>query len=103
LPPVEGKYALHDDDAALALHALGWILSDEPRAERLLAMTGLGPDALRGSLDEQLTLAAILSFLAAHEPDLIACAETLAVRPDRLVAAARRLEGDESEAEWIGA
>ena len=86
---------MHDDDAALALQALGWILSDEPRAERLLAMTGLGPDTLRGSLGEQATLAAVLSFLAAHEPDLVACAETLAVRPEQLAAAARRLEGDE--------
>ncbi|WP_428631546.1 DUF3572 family protein [Sphingopyxis sp.] len=86
---------MHDDDAALALHALGWILSDDPRAERLLAMTGLGPDSLRKALGEPATLAAILSFLAAHEPDLVTCADTLAVRPEELVAAARRLGDDE--------
>ncbi|NJS15659.1 MAG: DUF3572 domain-containing protein, partial [Sphingopyxis sp.] len=28
-------------DAALALTALGWILAEEPRAERFLALTGL--------------------------------------------------------------
>ena len=43
---MEGKFGLFEDDAALALHALGWIVSDEPRAERLLAMTGLDPDDL---------------------------------------------------------
>jgi hypothetical protein len=95
LLPSEGISRVQDDDAALALRALGWILSDEPRAERLLAMTGLGPDTLRESLGEQATLAAILSFLAAHEPDLVACAAALDARPEDMVAAARRLEGDE--------
>lgn len=93
LPPFEGKNALHDDDAALALQALGWILSDEPRAERLLALTGLAPDELRASLGERATLAAILSFLAAHENDLVACADALQVPPATLAAAAQRLEG----------
>ena len=86
---------MQDDDAALALHALGWILSDEPRAERLLGMTGLDPAALRASLGERATLAAILSFLTAYEADLIACAEALDVTPEALVAAARRLEGNQ--------
>lgn len=93
LPPFEGKNALHDDDAALALQALGWILSDEPRAERLVGLTGLAPDELRASLGEQATLAAILSFLTAHENDLVACADALQVPPAALAAAAQRLEG----------
>ena len=93
MPPFEGKNALHDDDAALALQALGWILSDEPRAERLLGLTGLAPGALRASLGEQATLAAILSFLTAHENDLVACADALQVPPATIAAAAQRLEG----------
>jgi len=84
---------LHDGDAALALQALGWILSDEPRAERLLGLTGLAPDELRASLGEQATLAAILSFLTAHENDLVACADALQVPPASIAAAAQRLEG----------
>ncbi|HEV7343273.1 MAG TPA: DUF3572 family protein [Sphingopyxis sp.] len=84
---------MHDDDAALALQALGWILGDEPRGERLLALTGLAPDELRASLDERATLAAILSFLTAHENDLVACADALQVPPGTLSAAAQRLEG----------
>ena len=40
-----------DDDMALALTALAWILSDEARAERFLALTGLTPVALRGALE----------------------------------------------------
>ena len=85
---------MHEDDAALALQALGWILSDEPRAERLLGLTGLDPDSLRAALGEWATLAAILSFLTAHEADLIACAEALDTNPETIAAAAARLEGN---------
>ena len=84
---------MHEGDEALALHALGWILSDEPRAERLLGLTGLAPDELRASLGERATLAAILAFLAGHENDLVACADALQVPPASLAAAAQRLEG----------
>ena len=84
---------MHDDDAALALQALGWILADEPRAERLLGLTGLAPSDLRSSLGEQATLAAILSFLTSHENDLVACADALQVPPTAIAAASLRLEG----------
>ena len=80
------------DPASLALAALGWTLSDGARAERLLALTGLTPDDLRSRLAEPAVLAAILRFLEAHEPDLIACAEALGVPPLGLVGARRRLE-----------
>ena len=76
----------------LALAALGWILADEARADRLLALTGLTPDDLRSGLGDPALLAAILRFLEAHEPDLVACAESLSVQPAELVEARRRLE-----------
>jgi hypothetical protein len=82
-----------NDPEALALSALGWSLSEQDRAERLLALTGLTPDDLRARLRERSVLAAILGFLEAHEPDLIACAEALGVSPTTLVDARRRLEG----------
>ncbi len=83
-----------NDDAAepLALSALGWLLSDGARAQRLLALTGLTPDDLRSRLGDRSLLAAILRFLEAHEPDLIACAEALEVKPAELVEARRSLE-----------
>jgi hypothetical protein len=80
------------DPAALALAALGWTLSDEARADRLLALTGLSPDDLRQRLDEPGLLAAILGFLEAHEPDLLACAAALDLDPEVLVAARMTLE-----------
>jgi outer membrane protein TolC len=80
------------DPEALALSALGWTLTDENRARRLLALTGLGPDDLRERLNQPPVLSAILGFLEAHEPDLLACAEALDVSPSDLVAARRSLE-----------
>ena len=86
---------MHDADEALSLSALGWILTDEPRAERLLSLSGLAPDDLRESLGERSTLAAIMSFLTAHEADLVACAVGLDRKPEDIAAAAHRLSGDE--------
>ena len=81
-----------NDPEALALSALGWALSDQARAERLLALTGLTPADMRERIGEPSLLAAVLGFLEAHEPDLIACAEALDVPPAALVAARARLE-----------
>jgi adenine/guanine phosphoribosyltransferase-like PRPP-binding protein len=81
-----------NDPEALALAALGWSLADQPRAERLLALTGLTPDDLRARLGDRRLLAAVIGFLETYEPDLIACAEALGVSPAALVEAGRRLE-----------
>ena len=85
---------IHDtnDPEALALAALGWALSEPPRAERLLSLTGLTPEDLRARLGDPSLLAAVIVFLEAHEPDLLACAEALGVTPAALIDARRRLE-----------
>jgi hypothetical protein len=80
------------NDAAVALHALGWTLGDDARAARFLALTGLTPENLRARLHEPEVLAAALRFLEAHEPDLVACAESIGVAPADLPEARRRLE-----------
>ena len=76
----------------MAFQALAWALMDETRAERLLSITGLTPEGLRASINERGTQAAILSFLEAHEPDLIACAAVIGVSPAVLVHARQELE-----------
>jgi hypothetical protein len=78
------------DPAALALEALGWILSDPVRARRFLDLTGLTPEELRASLAEPATQRAVLDFLCAHEPDLLGAAESLGVEPAALAAARDR-------------
>src|SRR3546814_1507653 len=83
LPPSKGFFEVQEADEALALQALGWILADEPRAERLLGTTGLTPERLRASLGQRTKLGAVLGFLTAHEPDLVACAAAPALQIGR--------------------
>jgi len=80
-----------EDDASLALRALGWIVADQLRAQRFLDLTGLTPESLRASLAEPATLTAVLDFLASHEPDLTAAAEAMEIDPARFIAARERL------------
>ncbi len=77
---------------ALALAALGWTVSDGSRAQRLLDMTGLTPADLRARAAEPSVLGAVLGFLEAYEPDLVACAEAIGTTPAALVAVHARLE-----------
>lgn len=72
------------DKAALALSALAWILSDDARAGRLLALTGLTAEDLRARLADPALHDAVFAFLEAHQPDLIGCAEALGVPPAQL-------------------
>lgn len=82
----------NEDATALALAALGWTVSDATRAHRLLDMTGLAPADLRARAAEPSVLAAVLGFLEAYEPDLVACAEAIDTTPASLVAARATLE-----------
>ena len=81
-----------NDAAAIALRALGWTLGDDARASRLLALTGLTPETLRERVGEPDLLAAVLRFIEAHEPDLVACADALGTTPLCLVETRRKLE-----------
>ncbi|WP_420137120.1 DUF3572 family protein [Sphingomonas sp.] len=80
------------DPIATGLHALAWAASEQTRADRMLALTGLTGQDLRERATEPAVLAAVLGFLEAYEPDLIACAEALEMRPQALVDAREALE-----------
>jgi hypothetical protein len=54
-------------------------------------MTGLTPEGLRDVLLETATQRAVLDFLCAYEPDLVAAAEALAMAPGDLAATRERL------------
>jgi len=79
-------------DATLALRALVWTLSDDDRAHRLLAITGLDAQVLRARAANPEVLSAVISFLANHEADLVTCATALDENPARLAAIAGRQE-----------
>lgn len=80
------------DATTIALQALVWAIADEDRAARLLSLTGLDAGELRARAIEPELLAAMLGFLEAHEPDLVACADALDVMPGDLVAARQQLD-----------
>jgi uncharacterized protein DUF3572 len=81
-----------NDPTALALRALTATLADQRLATRFLSLSGVEPPDLRQRAGDPGLLAALLRFLEAHEPDLVAVAEGLGVKPEALVAARRELE-----------
>ena len=80
------------DAEALALAALAATLTDERRARRFLDLTGLDADGLRARAGERGLLAAVLTFLEAHEPDLVDVAQAIGSKPEILIAARSELE-----------
>lgn len=86
-----GKQDSETDAGTLALLALGWIVSDASRADRLLALTGLDADALREGVADPAIWRALFSFLADHEPDLVACSDAIGTSPEKLIAAQQSL------------
>ena len=77
---------------AVALAALAATLGSERRAQRFIDLTGIGTNELRARAADPALLAALLRFLEAHEPDLLAVAEELGVEPALLVEARAELE-----------
>ncbi len=83
----------HDAAATLALQALAYIMSNDKLMERFVNFSGITADDLRHTLNTDPVLAAILAFLASHEPDLLACAEALGHPAEQLMNAAHVLQG----------
>lgn len=82
------------DPLALALSALATTLADPRRAHRFLDLTGIGTRELRARAGDPVLLDALIAFLEAHEPDLLAVAAEIGVEPARLVAARRQLHDE---------
>jgi hypothetical protein len=82
----------NSDPVILGLQALAWVAGQPDVGPRLLAMTGLDAERLCETADAPATLAAVLAFLDSHEPDLVACADALGVRPQELLAARASLD-----------
>ena len=83
-----------NDPVAIALSALAATLVDDRRAQRFIALTGIGTDELRRRANDPSLLSAVIGFLEAHEPDLIDVAEAVGVEPAALSQARRELEGN---------
>lgn len=79
------------DPTVLALQALAHVAGDDDMGPRFLALTGMDADALRANADKPATLTALLDYLMANEPDLVATADAIGVKPEQLAGAARKL------------
>lgn len=84
--------AAQNEAESLALAALTATLTDARRAERFLSLTGLSPDGIRYRLTDRSLLAACITFLEGHEPDLVAVAGDVGVPPEQLLRARAELE-----------
>jgi hypothetical protein len=84
--------AATNDPTAIALRALAATLGEQRLAERFISLSGIEPPELRQRASDPDVLVALLRFLEAHEPDLVAIAGELGVKPVELVAARRELE-----------
>lgn len=71
-----------------ALRALAWVVGDQDRAQRFLALTGCDADTLRLRAGEAEVLGAVLDFLLDDERSLLAFADA-ADLPAQSVALAR--------------
>ena len=80
------------DPVSLALAALAATLTDERRAARFLDVTGIGTVELRERAADPALLAALIAFLEAYEPDLMAVSAAIGAAPEALVAAREELE-----------
>ena len=84
-------------DLDLAVDVLGWIVADEDRLFPFLNATGLSPETVRASLSDPVFLAGVLDHVMGDEPVLLACAQSLDVKPERIAAAWGRLSPQGSE------
>lgn len=83
------------DAEALAVQALGYIAADPVLLPRFLSITGIEASQIRRVAGEPGFMAGVLQFICAHEPTLIAFAETADVAPARVQKALNALPGGE--------
>jgi hypothetical protein len=75
----------------MAVEALTWLAQDSERLDRFLAICGHGPHNLRKAAAEPGFLAAVLDYLAANEPLLIAFSKATDRAPETVNEARTRL------------
>ena len=79
----------------LAVDALAWLAGRPDALGRFLALSGIGPAALRSVASEAGFLAGVLGFLMGDEALLVAYAAHAGRRPGQIAAAHRILNGND--------
>ena len=81
--PLQG----HESAERLALDVLLWIAGDDDRLLPFLAASGLSPDTLRASAREPALVFGVLDLVMGDAYVLVACANGLGIKPERIAAA----------------
>jgi hypothetical protein len=84
---------------SLAIQALSFLASDSERLGRFLAVTGIGPDAIRKAAADPTFLAGVLDHVVSDEPLLIGVAQHAGVTPQTIEVAQATLSGNPWERE----
>jgi hypothetical protein len=91
------KKIANDQAQYLAMRTLSYIAADDERLGRFLDITGLRPESIRSAADSPGFLAAVLDYVASDEPLLIALAQSLDLKPERIMEARWTLSPSEFE------
>jgi hypothetical protein len=86
-----------EEAESIAVAALGHMAQDTEIMGRFMAHTGLEPGNLRSAAASPDFLAAVLEFVCANEPLLLAVASGGGLAPERIDSARRVLSGPEPE------
>ncbi len=78
---------------ALAIAALGYLAAEPERIGAFLALSGIGPEAIRDAAREPHFLAGVLEHVASDERLLVAFAAEAGVKPEAIVRAQAALGG----------
>lgn len=71
-----------EDAQAVALKALAFLAGNDDLLSRFVALTGCGLEDIKARMADNGFLAAVLDFLLADEPSLLAFAEAAALAPE---------------------
>ena len=77
----------------LALQALSFLVEDEDRLDRFLALSGLDQNDLRDRIADQAVLGGVLDHILGHEPDLLDFAAAADIDPTFVLRARATLPG----------
>jgi hypothetical protein len=86
------KSSAPPDSEGLAIAALVFIAAETETLSRFLELTGIDPGEIRAAAQDKRFLLAVLDFLMADEPLLLAFAGAENLRPEVIVAAHRKLQ-----------
>ena len=82
---------------SLAVSALSFLAAEPERLAGFLSLTGLGPETVRQAAKDPTFFPAVLDYLMANEPVLLAFAAEHGLDPAAIVAARKVLAGAEGE------